>query len=93
MRNELMSSRSGYAFYRDVFGDWRWEYYDRNGEAIDSRDAFETREECVEDAQLAGLGGTILTLAPKQAHEPRRGTNDENRAERPNVEEQTRRAA
>jgi hypothetical protein len=46
-----MSTKSEFSYYRDVFGGWRWESLDRTGEAIDSRDCFESKAECVEDAQ------------------------------------------
>ena len=44
-------------FYRDVFGGWRWEYFDAHGEAYDSPGSFDTRADCVADARLRGLTG------------------------------------
>jgi hypothetical protein len=42
-------------FYRDVFGGWRWEFEDSNGEMRDSQHAYATREQCVAAATGAGL--------------------------------------
>lgn len=41
--------------YRDVFGGWRWEAHDRDGEPIDSRLSFSSAEDCVKDARRAGF--------------------------------------
>ena len=65
MSHEFSSSR-GYAFYRDVFGDWRWEYYDATGEAFDSRESFETERECIENARTAAPRGNVLPMRRKQ---------------------------
>jgi len=46
-----MRDSPGYTLYRDVFGGWRWEYYDRAGEAIDSRESFDISSECIDDAR------------------------------------------
>jgi uncharacterized protein YegP (UPF0339 family) len=43
----------GFSFYRDVFGGWRWELLTDDGEVIDSREAFETKHDCVRDARKA----------------------------------------
>jgi hypothetical protein len=43
------------AFYRDVFGGWRWEYFDANGQARDSAFSYDTHAECVADARGRGL--------------------------------------
>jgi hypothetical protein len=45
----------GCVFYRDLFGGWRWEFHAEGGEVRDSRQSFDSREECVEDAIKAGL--------------------------------------
>ena len=50
-------------FYRDVFGGWRWEYFDAHGEAHDSPSSFDTRADCVADARLRGLTGKQLRAA------------------------------
>jgi hypothetical protein len=63
--NDDSSSRRGYAFYRDVFGDWRWEYYDATGEAFDSRESFETERECIENAGTAGARGNVIPMRRK----------------------------
>jgi hypothetical protein len=47
----VMHDVSGYTFYRDVFGGWRWECYDSAGEALDSRESFDTSNECIDDAR------------------------------------------
>ncbi|HYH43607.1 MAG TPA: hypothetical protein VD867_16655 [Burkholderiales bacterium] len=41
--------------YRDVFGGWRWECFDADGEARDSQFSYDTRSECVADAKQRGL--------------------------------------
>ena len=42
-------------FYRDVFGGWRWEFKDAEGEMRDSPHCYETYEDCVAAAERAGL--------------------------------------
>jgi uncharacterized protein YegP (UPF0339 family) len=32
--------------YRDVFGDWRWEFRQANGDYIDSNQAYESPGDC-----------------------------------------------
>ena len=58
-------------FYRDVFGGWRWEYFDAGGEAYDSPGSFDTRADCVADARLRGLTGahrrTVAALRDRRA--------------------------
>ncbi|HYI87520.1 MAG TPA: hypothetical protein VEX61_10520, partial [Burkholderiales bacterium] len=44
-----------FVFYRDVFGGWRWECRGAQGHVRDSQQSYDTREECVEDAQRAPL--------------------------------------
>ena len=41
--------------YRDVFGGWRWEFRDRRGNMRDSRDSFESYEDCAAAARLFGF--------------------------------------
>jgi hypothetical protein len=41
--------------YRDVFGGWRWEFKDARGQMRDSRDSFDSYEDCAAAAQRAGL--------------------------------------
>ena len=41
--------------YRDVFGGWRWEFRDARGQMRDSRDSFDSYEDCVAAAQREGL--------------------------------------
>jgi uncharacterized protein YegP (UPF0339 family) len=36
--------------YLDVFGAYRWEFRQADGHYIDSRESYETREECVQAA-------------------------------------------
>jgi hypothetical protein len=93
MPQEYASSRPGYAFYRDVFGGWRWEYYHRNGEAVDSRESFNTREACIENAGAAGLGGAVVALPVKHAYESRRSAYHAKAVEHPRFEKQTKRVA
>ena len=45
--------RIGYFFYRDVFGGWRWEFRQPDGDFIDSRESYESKEECVVAAHRA----------------------------------------
>ena len=45
-------------FYRDVFGGWRWEYFDADGEAHDSPFSYDSHLECVEDARRQGMTGS-----------------------------------
>jgi hypothetical protein len=89
MRDDLTSNRPGYCFYLDVFGGWRWEYFDCYGDAVDSRESFETREECVENAGATGLSGTVLVMPARQAS-PARADHDRQQSTR---EQQTKRAA
>jgi len=38
--------------FHGLFGGWGWERFDQHGEVVaESRQAFETREECAEDAR------------------------------------------
>ena len=55
--------RKQLGFYRDVFGGWRWEYFDSHGEARDSPCSYDTRAECVSDARRHGLLVQRTTLA------------------------------
>ena len=41
-------------FYRDLFGGWRWEWRDSEGNIRDSQHSYDTREECVEAARRLG---------------------------------------
>jgi hypothetical protein len=61
IETHCMIHRHGFAFYLDVFGGWRWEYYDPTGEAFDSRDSFDTRQECVENARACAPQESIRT--------------------------------
>jgi hypothetical protein len=45
----------GFCFYRDVFGDWRWEHFADDGQVRDSRYSYRSREECVDAADTASL--------------------------------------
>lgn len=65
-------------FYRDVFGGWRWEFFDVSGEASDAQSSFDTRSECVADARRSGLirqrrGSAVTTGGAKG---PRRRVAD-----------------
>lgn len=51
---EHQASPSTCHLYRDVFGGWRWEAGDANGESVDSRQSFSSLEECMSDASHAG---------------------------------------
>lgn len=44
-------------YYRDVFGGWRWEFEDAEGDMRDSHHSYETYAECVAAARCAGLQG------------------------------------
>jgi hypothetical protein len=39
-----------WTYYCDVFGGWRWECRDAEGEVRDSQHSYDTRQECVEAA-------------------------------------------
>ena len=56
-----MNDRIGYEFYRDVFGGWRWEHHGRDGTVRDSRESFDTWQECIEDARNTGLARVSVT--------------------------------
>lgn len=43
-----------YCVYLDVFGGWRWEWFGTDGEVVDSRECFITKDECIDDARRAG---------------------------------------
>ena len=63
----MSSTKTGFAFYRDVFGSWRWEYTDGAGNVIDSNVSYETREACVAASAAARVNGA----EPKpRAHDP-----------------------
>ena len=51
----LNASKSPCVFYRDLFGGWRWEWRDSDGNIRDSQHSYETREECVEAARRLDL--------------------------------------
>jgi hypothetical protein len=70
VRGVSMRKASELSYYRDVFGGWRWESCDRAGEAIDSRNGFETLEECVEDARRCAA--TPRNSTPVTDHKPLR---------------------
>jgi DNA-binding response OmpR family regulator len=42
-------------FYRDLFGGWRWEWCDEEGNIRDSKQSYDTRDECVQQARAAGI--------------------------------------
>jgi hypothetical protein len=86
-----MSHKPRYAFYHDVFGGWRWEYYDRTGEAIDSRDSFDTEQECIENARIWGPRDAVLAVPEKYPKIAARRLDDCHSI--PVLEEKGRRAA
>jgi DNA-binding response OmpR family regulator len=42
-------------FYRDLFGGWRWEWHDGEGQVRDSQYSYDSREDCVEAARKDGV--------------------------------------
>jgi uncharacterized protein YegP (UPF0339 family) len=45
--------RMNFLVYRDVFGGWRWEFRQADGHYLDSRESYDSREECMEAARNA----------------------------------------
>ena len=39
--------------YRDVFGGWRWEFREANGDFVDSQQSYDPEEECIAAAKAA----------------------------------------
>jgi hypothetical protein len=93
MRDEIASGRPGYAFYRDVFGGWRWEYFDHNGDAFDSRESFETPHECVQNARMSGPARPVLATAGRHGPSSCDGPDHAEPVADLEREQQTRRAA
>jgi uncharacterized protein YegP (UPF0339 family) len=47
----------GFSCYRDVFGGWRWEFRDANGDFVDSQQSYDSQEECLAAAGAARAKG------------------------------------
>lgn len=46
---------TGLVVYLDVFGGWRWELHQGNGDVLDSPYCYDTRADCLGDAARRGL--------------------------------------
>jgi DNA-binding response OmpR family regulator len=58
-----------WTIYRDLFGGWRWECHDANGNARDSQQSYDTREDCVAAAARARV--SMGDMGKRDAHEGR----------------------
>jgi len=59
---EVECERMTFRLYRDVFGDWRWEFRQADGEFIDSPASYECKYECAAAAAAARLRAAIRLL-------------------------------
>jgi DNA-binding response OmpR family regulator len=48
-------------FYRDIFGGWRWEFMDTEGNTRDSQHSYGSREDCVEAAKRGGMNAPLVS--------------------------------
>jgi uncharacterized protein YegP (UPF0339 family) len=73
-----MAKRMSTNVYRDLFGAWRWEFEDINGDIIDSPSSYDTRNECIKAAADAGFDVSPFrnTLARSITHHQQQSGNE-----------------
>jgi uncharacterized protein YegP (UPF0339 family) len=59
---EGQCERMNFRIYRDVFGGWRWEFRLANGHFLDSRDSYDSEEDCIAAAKRARATRIVLAV-------------------------------